>query len=212
MLATEGGPYDGEFESRQAAWGEGAKLPRAPTRAFLAAAAIRAKREVAKTLTRSSRHRIHAITTLSLRHPSIVSITHTHARTLCSSCYSHFCCDSPFDSFTDLSTAHHLTRASRCHASPSAAQSSLNFACAGQDAPASSPDRTATPSQHRQSAIITLATSHSSPNNAHRLHPSHRPSTTPSHLRRVATQRQHALRLDPRAAYARTPLSANCSR
>jgi hypothetical protein len=100
-----------------------------------------------------------------------------------------------FGSFTDVSTDNSsgqpLPRLSAAQSS-----SPWNFAC-GTNAPAALLS-TATPTQHHTtSAIIEVATSYTPPNGPIPTHHHHRhahcPPIPPSHLRRVATQRQHAL-------------------
>jgi hypothetical protein len=128
-----------------------AKLPRAPTRALF-------QDELAETLTRSSRHRIHAITTFSLRHPStfssqryalsvlvilrpVVTLVPIHSPTS----------PPPTTSPEPAAATPRLPRRNPPRTSR-----------AGQDAPASSPEH----QQHRPFAIITIASSTAPPNSS----------------------------------------------
>jgi hypothetical protein len=101
-----------------------------------------------------------------------------------------------FDSFTDVSTA---------YSSPLHPDQPLpRLAFRGRNPPRTSRDRraallsTATPfHRHPTSGIIAIATEIHTANDTHSTHHhprnAHSPPIPPSHLRRVATQRQHAL-------------------
>ena len=209
----------GRLRLRCGAWGESCEAlgssQQSPTRAFLQPAQAEAHSgELAKTLTRSSSCYLHSRHNDSL---PISPIKHTHSQFLFFSFLLFRLIHRPP---APPPTTRSSTRASRCHASLARLLAFrgtilLELRVRDKDAPAllsqqhprntaSSPSSSPPPPQ---SPPLTLPTEHT-----HRRHPAHRQSTAPSHLRRVATQRQHALHLVPRVAYARTPLPANPSR